>query len=132
MLHHCLAVALRNLARHELYASINIVGLTIGLAAALIVILYVRHESTYERFLPDYERIYRISSLVRPAGSADLCRVGGAAAAGLQSTRSVTAAIRFATRSATSNCHLRDILPIGSGEVPDPSNTSPTAFAADV
>jgi len=72
MLRHYLMVALRNLARHRLYAAINIVGLTIGLAAALLVVLYVRHEMTYERFLPGYERVYRISSLVHPPGAGDL------------------------------------------------------------
>jgi len=72
MLRHYLIVALRNLARHKLYAAINIVGLTIGLAAALLVVLYVRHETTFERFLPDYERIYEIAALVRPPGSADM------------------------------------------------------------
>jgi putative ABC transport system permease protein len=72
MFRHYLIVGLRNLARHKLYATINVVGLTIGLAAALLVVLYVRHESTFERFLPGYERIYEIAALVRPPGSADM------------------------------------------------------------
>lgn len=71
MFRHYLVVALRNLARHRLYAVINIVGLTIGLAAALLVMLYVWHESTFERFLPDYEHIYRVSSVIHPPGSAN-------------------------------------------------------------
>jgi putative ABC transport system permease protein len=72
MFRHYLIVALRNLTRHKLYAAINIVGLTIGLAAALLVVLYVQHETTFERFLPDYERIYEISTRVRPPQSAEM------------------------------------------------------------
>lgn len=72
MFRHYLIVALRNLTRHKLYAAINIVGLTIGLAAALLVVLYVQHETSFERFLPDYERIYEIAARVRPPGSSDM------------------------------------------------------------
>lgn len=72
MFRHYLIVASRNLTRHKLYAAINIVGLTIGLAAALLVVLYIRQETTFERFLPDYERIYEIAARIRPPGSADM------------------------------------------------------------
>jgi hypothetical protein len=61
LLHNDLAAAWRNLRRNKLYANINIVGLAVGFAAALIGALYVRNELTYERFLASYERIYRIS-----------------------------------------------------------------------
>jgi len=72
MFRHYLIVASRNLTRHKLYAAINIVGLTIGLAAALLVVLYIRQETTFERFLPGYERIYEIAARIRPPGSADM------------------------------------------------------------
>src|SRR6185312_614549 len=72
MFRHYLIVALRNFTRHKLYAAINIVGLTIGLAAALLVVQYIRQETTFERFLPGYERIYEIAARIRPPGSSEM------------------------------------------------------------
>jgi putative ABC transport system permease protein len=68
MLRNYLAAALRNLARNRLYAGLNIVGLGVGFAAAILIALYVRHELTFERFLPDHEHIYRLSSEISVAG----------------------------------------------------------------
>jgi putative ABC transport system permease protein len=61
MFRNYFAAALRNLARNRLYAGINVVGLAVGFAAAILVALYVHHELTFERFIPGYARIYRIS-----------------------------------------------------------------------
>jgi putative ABC transport system permease protein len=62
MFRNYLAVALRNLARNRLYAVINVAGLAIGFAAAILVALYVHHELNFEDFIPGYQRIYRISA----------------------------------------------------------------------
>jgi putative ABC transport system permease protein len=71
MFRNYLAAALRNLARNRLYAVINVVGLAIGFAAAILVALYVHNELNFEDFIPGYQRIYRISGavLVPDAGS---------------------------------------------------------------
>src|SRR5665213_623775 len=61
MFRNYLAAALRNLARNRLYAIINVVGLAVGFAAAILVALYVHHELNFEEFIPGYQRIYRIS-----------------------------------------------------------------------
>ena len=55
-----LKVAWRNLMAQKLYAFINIGGLSLGLAAFLVIILYVQHETSYDRFLPDSDNIYRV------------------------------------------------------------------------
>jgi putative ABC transport system permease protein len=70
MLRNYLAAAVRNLARNRLYAALNILGLGVGLGAALLVALYVRHELTFDRFLPGYEDIYRLSNELTSAGGA--------------------------------------------------------------
>ncbi len=62
MFRNYLAAALRNLARNRLYAAINVVGLGVGFAAAILVALYVHHELNFEDFIPGYQRIYRIST----------------------------------------------------------------------
>ena len=53
--------ALRNLYRRRFYSALNIFGLTLGLTAAAIVILYSRHELGYDHFHPESDRTYRIS-----------------------------------------------------------------------
>ncbi len=63
MLRNYLAAALRSLLRNKIVAAINIVGLAIGLAAAILIGLYVRYELSYESFIPEHERIYRISGI---------------------------------------------------------------------
>jgi putative ABC transport system permease protein len=62
MFRNYLAATLRNLARNRLYAVINVVGLGVGFAAAILVALYVHHEMNFENFFPKYQRIYRISA----------------------------------------------------------------------
>ncbi len=62
MFRNYLAAALRNLVRNRLYAAINIVGLAVGFAAALLIALFVRDEFSYDRFFPDYRQIYLLGS----------------------------------------------------------------------
>jgi putative ABC transport system permease protein len=57
-----LAVGLRALAKNKAYAAINIVGLAVGLAACLLLLLYVRYESSYDRWLPDADRTYQVQT----------------------------------------------------------------------
>jgi putative ABC transport system permease protein len=55
-------VALRNLLRHKLYSFINIVGLAVGMAAVVLILLFVGDEIGYDEWLPDSDRIYRMHS----------------------------------------------------------------------
>jgi putative ABC transport system permease protein len=63
-----LTVGLRNLARNRTYAFINIVGLAIGLAACFALFVYVRYESSYDRWLPDSERIFQVQATWHEVG----------------------------------------------------------------
>src|SRR3546814_4718169 len=54
-----LTVGLRALAKNRTYAFINIFGLAIGLAACLMILLYVRYETSYDQALPDSDRAYQ-------------------------------------------------------------------------
>ena len=65
MLRNYFKIALRSLWRHKLYSSINIMGLAVGLAACLLMSLYVRHELTYDGFHTNADRIVRITSFVK-------------------------------------------------------------------
>ena len=70
MFRNYFAAALRNLLRNRLYAGLNIVGLGTGFAAAILIALYVNHELTFERFLPGYEGVYRLSAEIKGAAGA--------------------------------------------------------------
>jgi putative ABC transport system permease protein len=62
MFRNYLAAALRNLTRNRLYAGINIIGLAVGFAAAILIGLFVRDEFTYDHFIPAHQHVYRVSS----------------------------------------------------------------------
>ncbi len=64
------AAALRNLARNRLYAAINIIGLAVGFAAAILIALFVRDELSFDRFWPDYQRVYMVVMDLRLPGVA--------------------------------------------------------------
>ena len=60
MFKHYLKIALRNLEKNKLHTSINILGLAIGFMVAILSYLYVQNELSYEAWIPDNERIYRV------------------------------------------------------------------------
>ncbi len=71
MLANYFAAAIRNLARNRFYAAISVLGLALGLAVAILTGLFVRHEFSYDRGLPDHERIFVASQVLTPAGHAE-------------------------------------------------------------
>lgn len=60
----------RSLTRHKLYAALNIGGLAIGIAVFLVLSLYVRFETSYEKWLPRHDDIYRVQTELHLPGSA--------------------------------------------------------------
>jgi putative ABC transport system permease protein len=60
MIKNYLKTALRNLLKHKVFSSINILGLAIGIAACLLIVQYVRFEWSYDDFHTRGERIYRM------------------------------------------------------------------------
>ena len=60
MLFNYFILALRNLRKQKSYAIINTLGLSVGLASALFILLYVRHEFTYDSYHPDSDQLYRL------------------------------------------------------------------------
>src|SRR5882724_4018191 len=55
--------AFRNLARNKVYSFINIAGLSLGLACAMLIMLYVKDEVSFDRFHKNVNNIYRIASM---------------------------------------------------------------------
>lgn len=52
--------AWRNLTRNKIYSFINIAGLSMGLACAMLILLYVKDEVSFDRFHKNVNNIYRI------------------------------------------------------------------------
>jgi putative ABC transport system permease protein len=70
MFHNYLITALRNFTRHKLYSFINIAGLTVGLACAIFIILFVRDELSYDKWIPGTENLYRVGAVLNLPGQA--------------------------------------------------------------
>jgi putative ABC transport system permease protein len=60
MFSNYLKIAYRNLLRHKSFSILNIFSLTLGLTACLLIGLFVRDEKSFDKFIPDGDRIYRI------------------------------------------------------------------------
>jgi putative ABC transport system permease protein len=60
MLKNYLKIALRILRRYKAYSFINIAGLAIGMACCLLILAYVRHELSYDRYHKNAGQIYRV------------------------------------------------------------------------
>ncbi len=61
MLRTNLKIARRNLAKNKLYTAINLLGLSVSLAACILITLFVRDELSFDKHFADADRLYRIS-----------------------------------------------------------------------
>jgi len=55
-----LKTAVRNLLRTTTYSLINVLGLSVGVAACLLILHYIRYETSYDKHHPAAERLYRL------------------------------------------------------------------------
>ena len=60
MLRNFFITSLRILWRNKVTSAINILSLSIGITAFILILLYVGHETSYDKFNENYENIYRI------------------------------------------------------------------------
>lgn len=63
MFKNYLKVAMRNVMRHKVYSLINILGLAIGMALCLLILLYVQDELSYDSFHAKADRIFRVARI---------------------------------------------------------------------
>src|ERR1700744_4097582 len=52
----------RSVTRHRLYAAINVLGLALGVAVFVVLMLVVRFQTSFERWIPHADQIYVIRS----------------------------------------------------------------------
>jgi len=55
-------VAVRALAKSKTYSVINIAGLAIGMAACIMILLYINYERSYDKWLPDVQNTYQVQT----------------------------------------------------------------------
>jgi putative ABC transport system permease protein len=65
MLQNFFTVAFRNLKKQSFYTLINVGGLAIGIASCLIIMLFVINELSYDRTLPNVNRLYRVNTEIQ-------------------------------------------------------------------
>ncbi len=70
MYRNYIVTALRHLFRHKTYSFINIAGLSFGLASAMLILLFIKDELSYDRFHQQGNQIYRVvRRMYNPDGS---------------------------------------------------------------
>ena len=67
-----LVIALRSIVRHKLYSAINIAGLAVGLTCAILIILFVRDELSYDKWIPGSDKLYRVETTFHVPGRTDI------------------------------------------------------------
>src|SRR5215475_3709951 len=69
MLRNYLLITLRNFRRQKVFSLLNIFGLALGLASAILIFLYVSDELRYDTMQPFYKDTYRLGSIfIDPEG----------------------------------------------------------------
>ncbi len=58
MIYNYIKIAFRSLWVNKLFSAINIVGLSIGMAAAMIIFIWVQNELSFDKYHKDADRIY--------------------------------------------------------------------------
>ena len=69
MIKNYFKVAFRNFWRHKLFTLINVIGLSIGISAALVIYLLIHYDLTFDKFHRDGDRIYRVVTNFSFSGS---------------------------------------------------------------
>ena len=68
MLKNYFLVAVRNFRRNKLFSAINVLGLSIGIGASLVLFMIVYYEFSFDKFEKDGERIFRVVTTVNNGG----------------------------------------------------------------
>lgn len=61
MIRNYLKIAFRNLAKYKFISFINLFGLTIGLTCCFLILAFILHELSYDKYQPEANRVYRVT-----------------------------------------------------------------------
>jgi len=65
MIRNYFTIAFRNLKKKKLFSAINLLGLGVGMACSIMILLFVLNEFSYDTFHEDHGRMYRITETVK-------------------------------------------------------------------
>lgn len=105
MLSNYFAAAIRNLLRNRAYTSINLFGLSLGFTAAILIALYAKDELSFDRFVPNHERIYLVGETIQAPGRGPV-RLSVSSAVDAESLQLAFPEIELATRLAPTGMRL--------------------------
>src|ERR1700761_4879894 len=60
MIKNYFKIAFRGFRKHRLFTLINVIGLSVGISAALVIYLLVHYDFTFDKFHKDENRLYRV------------------------------------------------------------------------
>jgi len=69
MFRNYVKIAFRNFWKHKVFTLINVIGLSIGISAALVIYLLVHYDFTFDKFHKDGDRIYRVVTNFTSSGT---------------------------------------------------------------
>src|SRR6185369_17845994 len=61
MIFNYIKIAWRNLAKYKFISFINLFGLTVGLSCCLLILTFILHELSYDKYQPNASRVYRVT-----------------------------------------------------------------------
>jgi putative ABC transport system permease protein len=82
MLRNCLILTIRNLMLHTGYFIINLLGLTVGITSFILIVLWIKAETSYDKFHKNARNIYRVDYLLYEEGILEQHSASGSAAIG--------------------------------------------------
>ena len=65
MFRNYIKTAFRNIVKSKFYSSLNIIGLAVGLATCLLILVYVLDELSYDRYNANADRIFRVNNEIK-------------------------------------------------------------------
>ena len=71
MFRNYLTITCRNILRHKGYSVINVLGLAVGMACCILILLYVQDELGYDRYASRHDRIYRLAMSIKTVDRAE-------------------------------------------------------------
>jgi putative ABC transport system permease protein len=99
MFRNYIKTAWRNLVSKKFYSAINIIGLTIGLAVGILILLWVQDELSFDRFNRKADQIYKVNASIGSGVSKQVWGIspGPVAAFALKEVPGVENAVRVIT-----------------------------------
>lgn len=100
MLRNYFLIAIRSLTKNKFYSIINVVGLATGIAACLVIVLFIQNELSYDRHYENADRIYRLNGEIKFGGNHYKLAVASAPLGSTlaQGYPEIESAVRFRTR----------------------------------